>query len=355
MIQALILAGGSGTRFWPLSRRRRAKQFLAISGAEPLLRLTARRVLPLCGWDGLWVVAGADQAARVREALPELPRGNLLAEPCARNTAPAIALGAAAAGRRDPDGILAVLPSDHVLRPVGRFRALLRAAARAARDGGIVTFGIRPTRPETGYGYIQAGAPARIRARAPVLRVRRFVEKPDRVRAQRYLRRGDFFWNSGMFVFGQAAFRRELARHLPALADFVSRLERRPRRQWPADIARAYPGLPSVSIDYGVMEKSSSIRVIPCDCAWSDVGSYSALTEIGPTDERGNWIRGDVLALDCHGCVLRSQGRLLACLGLDDVIAVETPDAVLVCPRGRAQEVGRVVQELARAGRRREL
>lgn len=353
MIQVLILAGGSGTRFWPLSRRRRAKQFLAISGTESLLRLTARRVLPLCGWEGLWVVAGADQAARVRQELPELSRHNILAEPRARNTAAAIALGAAAAGKRDPDGVLAVLPADHMLRPVERFRSLLRAAAAAARDGGIVTFGIRPTRAETGYGYIQAGAPLHATPAGPVWRVRRFVEKPDRVRAERFLRRGGYYWNSGMFVFGLPTLHQELARHLPPLARFLERLERLPRRRWGAFLRRAYPGLPSISIDYGVMEKSSAVRMLSCDCAWSDVGSFSALAELGPTDSAGNWVRGQVLALDCRGCVLRSERRLLACLGLAEVIAIETPDAVLVCPREHAQGVQRLVRELARRGQRR--
>ncbi len=351
MIQVLILAGGAGTRFWPLSRRRRAKQFLAIAGSEPLLRLTARRVLPLCGWEGLWVVTGADQAAQVRRILPELPRQHILSEPRARNTAAAIALGAAAAGKREPEGVLAVLPSDHVLRPVGRFRSLLRAAAAAARHGGIITFGVRPTRAETGYGYIQAGAPLHATSAGPVLRVRRFTEKPDRARAERFLRRGGYFWNSGMFVFALPTLQRELARHLPPLARFISRLDRLPRRRWAREIGRAYSRLPSLSIDYGVMEKSSAVRMLACDCAWSDVGSFSALAELGPTDSAGNWLRGEVLALDCRGCVLRSERRLLACLGLEEVVAVETPDAVLVCPRARAQEVGRLVRELARAGR----
>ncbi|NMB77025.1 MAG: NTP transferase domain-containing protein [Myxococcales bacterium] len=353
MIQVLILAGGSGTRFWPLSRRRRAKQFLAIVGREPLLRLTAQRVLPLCGWQGLWVVTGADQADQVRRILPELPRQHILAEPRARNTAAAIALGAAAAGKRDPEGVLAVLPSDHVIRPVGRFRSLLRAAANAARDGGIITFGVQPTRAETGYGYIQAGAPLQSTSAGPVLRVRRFTEKPDRARAERFLRQGGYYWNSGMFVFGLATLRRELARHLPPLALFLDRLVRLPRRRWAKEIGRTYSRLPSVSIDYGVMEKSSAVRMLSCDCAWSDVGSFSALTELGPTDGAGNWQRGQVLALDCRGCVLRSERRLLACVGLEDIVAVETPDAVLVCSRARAQEVGRLVRELARTGRRR--
>jgi len=351
----LIMAGGSGTRFWPLSRQSHPKQFLPIGGKQPLLRTTAERILPLCGWDNLWVVASGLHARHIHRILPEMPRRNLVLEPRPRNTAPAIGLAAAVLRERDPEAVVVVLPSDHIIKPPGKFRTIIRTACREARSGAIVTLGIVPNRPETGFGYIHAGRKLRSSGNLDVLEAEGFTEKPDLATAIEYLQSGDYYWNSGMFVFRADTILRELAVNLPAFHRGLERaLALKGRRRQEA-IRRLFARQQAISIDYAVMEKSTSIRVIPVSLFWSDVGSWAALPEVEALDNGGSVVNGDVIAINCQNSVLHAESRLLAAVGLQGMVVVETGDAVLVCPVTEAQEVKKVVEELRRRKRRRVL
>jgi len=351
MIHAVIMAGGSGTRFWPASRKAHPKQFLAIAGQQSMLAQTASRVLPLTDWDRLTVVASQIHVKPIRRILPDMPRGNLLLEPRARNTAPAIGLAAMLIHERDPDATLVVLPADHVIQPAGRFRKLIRAAVAAAEIDALVTLGVKPTRPETGYGYIQAGRVVQKAAGVDVFAVERFVEKPDRKTAQGYLKAGSYYWNSGMFVFRADALLEAMVEHMPAWAKGLEKVRRAKKADRPAVLERLFDRLEGTSIDYGVMEKAANIRMLPCDVGWSDVGSWAALPEVRKADRAGNVTRGDVLAIDSKGCVIEAGSRLVTCIGCEDLVVVETPDTVLVCPVDQAQAVRKAVDALKKAKR----
>ena len=333
-LHAVILAGGSGTRFWPLSRVRKPKQFLALVTGRTLIAETFLRVEPLCHAQGTWVVCGKDHVQGVREALPDLPEKHLLVEPAARNTAPAIGLACVHALREDPQAVLMVLPSDHHVARPDTFREALAAAARACQNGDLLTLGIHPTRPETGYGYLRRGA-----EKAPgVFAVEAFVEKPDAATAEKYLRDPAYSWNAGIFVFRADAMLDALRRHLPKVHEGLAS---------GADFA----SLQSISIDYGVMEPESQttrrIALVPGDFGWSDVGSFAALPEVRALDARGNAVAGDAIAIDCDDCVVLSEGnRLVAAVGLRGLCVIDAGDALLVVPRERAQDVRAVVDAL---------
>ncbi|HZX95000.1 MAG TPA: mannose-1-phosphate guanylyltransferase [Myxococcales bacterium] len=338
-LHAVILAGGSGTRFWPLSRAKKPKQFLALATGRPLIAETFLRVEPLSSSARTWVVCGKDHAAAVRAALPNLPEPHLVVEPVARNTAPAIGLACVHALREDPDATLMVLPSDHHIARPDAFRDALQTAARACQGGDLLTLGIKPARPETGYGYLRRGA-----EKSPgVFAVEAFVEKPDAATAQQYVRDPAYAWNAGIFVFRADAMLDALRRHLPAVHAGLT-------------AAGDFAALPSISIDYGVMEPESKgsgrIALVPGDFGWSDVGSFAALPEVRQLDARGNALSGDTLAIDCDGCVVLAEaGRLVAAVGLEGVCVIDAGDAVLVVPRDRAQDVRAVVDALKASGR----
>jgi mannose-1-phosphate guanylyltransferase len=341
-LHAIILAGGSGTRFWPLSRAAKPKQFLALVTGRALIAETFLRVEPLCGAARTWVVCGAAHEAGVRELLPQLSREHILVEPAARNTAPAIGLACIRAVAEDPAAVLAVLPSDHHIQAPDKFREALRTAAAAASSGELVTIGIQPTRPETGYGYLKRGAPAG----EGVFRVEAFVEKPNLEKAQEYLKDLAYSWNAGIFVFQAQAMLEAIRKHLPALHEVLQKIAAGGK------VSDEFPKAPSISIDYGVMEKEPRIALVPGDFGWSDVGSFAALPEVRALDARGNAIAGDAIAVDCDGCVVLSQGgRLVAAVGVRDLCIVDSGDALLVVPRDRAQDVRAVVDELKKSGR----
>jgi mannose-1-phosphate guanylyltransferase len=342
----VVMAGGSGTRFWPLSRVRRPKQFLPLSSERPLLLETVGRLKGLAPLGQTYVVCGPVHAPLVRRLLPRLPVRNILIEPVARNTAPAIALATWAISAADPDALLAVLPSDHhVSNPKG-FRDVLQQAARVARNGDLVTVGIQPTRAETGYGYIRLGAPLADGA----YRVAAFVEKPDPVTAAEYVASKEYLWNGGIFVFTAAAMKEAMERHLPKVADVMQKLAPRlGTRGLAAQLARVFPRLPSMSVDYAVMEKARNIAVVPGDFGWSDVGSFAALAEVRDTDANGNVVVGkESLVLDSAGCVVLGEGRTVVVLGMRDTVVVDANDAVLVLPKERSQDVRQVVEALKR-------
>ena len=355
-LHAIILAGGSGTRFWPLSRMKRPKQFLKLVTGRPLLAETFARVESLCPAARTWVVCGEDHQDGVREALPQLPEAHLLVEPAARNTAPAIGFAAVYALHEDPEATLAVLPSDHHVAQPEAFRTALEAAARAAAGGDLVALGICPTRAETGYGYLRRGE-----ARAGgAFAVDAFVEKPDVATAERYLQDSAYCWNAGIFVFRADAILRAIAEHLPAVHAGLLRIaaalkgnSATPARELAREI---FPRLPSISIDYGVLEPEARgarrLALVPGDFGWSDVGSFAALPEVRALDERGNALAGDALAIDCYDCVVLSEGdRLVAAVGLRGLCIVDAGDALLVVPRDRAQDVRAVVEALRKSGR----
>jgi len=351
-LYAVIMAGGSGTRFWPASRRARPKQFLPVFGGKPMIAVTCKRLQGLVPWERTLVVTAESQAALVAEALPELPRENILAEPVGRNTAPCIALATHEIALRSRDSIQIVLPSDHVIQPEASFRKTLLAAADvAAREDVLVVFGIRPDHAATGYGYVEAGPPLRDSAGIPVLPVVRFVEKPDRARAEQFLASGRFLWNSGMFVWRTSTLHAALREHAPELQRGVERLAAG------EPLARVYADMPSVAVDVAVMERASNVRMLPIDYSWSDVGSWAALPEVHERDASGNWpvLSGgaQLVAEDTEGCVAYAESdEVIALVGVRDLVVVRAGNATLVCPRDRAQEVRRIVDRLMREGPR---
>ncbi len=351
MLIPVILSGGAGTRLWPLSRELYPKQLLALLGPRTMLQQTALRV---SGLDCAAPVVVCNEAHRflVAEQLRALkltPRAIVL-EPFGRNTAPAIALAALAAMRDsgDLDPLLLVLPADHVIRDTAVFQRTVRSALPAAEEGQLVTFGIVPAAPETGYGYIQRGE-----SQGAAYSIVRFVEKPDLTRAQQFLKAGDYYWNSGMFLFRAGRYLAELARLAPQMsAACVAAFETgRTDLDFTRVDADAFERCPSDSIDYAVMEHTTGAVVVPLDAGWSDVGSWSALYEASDADADGNVAHGDVLAQDSSGCYLYAESRLLATVGLQDHVVVETKDAVLVAPKDRVQDVKKLVNRLKEQGR----
>jgi mannose-1-phosphate guanylyltransferase len=352
----VIMAGGSGTRFWPLSRKERPKQFLALVGGEPLLAATVGRLPPLAKAERTYVVCGPVHAKSVRKMLPKLPAENVVVEPCARNTAPCVGLAALHIARRDPKGVMAMLPADHHISKPKAFREALAAAAAVAAQGSIVTIGIRPSRPDTGYGYLKLGARMAASGSKPGLepyKVARFVEKPDAATAERYLADGSYLWNAGIFLFRADVILAEIKRAMPDLGkqlDVIGAALGTAREE--RTLKKVFPTCPSISIDYGVMEKSDKIAVIPADFGWSDVGSFDALSDVREGDAQGNVTEGEALVLGGRGnVVLAHPGRPLVLIGLEDVIAVDAGDAVLVCHRDKAQDVRKAVDELKKRGR----
>ncbi len=343
-VYPVIMAGGSGTRFWPLSRSHTPKQFLALTSKRSMLEETQRRVSALAGPRAQFVVCGAAHAPRVKKFLKTLPAKNVLVEPQARNTAPAIALAVAHVSAVDPHGVLVVLPSDQHVTDIAGFEKTIRQAVEVAREGSIVTIGIEPTRPETGYGYIQVGAPLRGAAH----QVARFVEKPDRVTAEQYLRSGDYLWNAGIFVFRADVMMLSFERYMPELFTALQTLTKAVgTRSYAKVLAREFAKMPATSIDYGVAEKAKNIAVVPGRFGWSDVGSFNALPEVRSTDASGNVAEGpDTYVIDSKGCVVIGKRRAVAVVGMTDVVVVETDDAVLVLPKDKCQDVRKVVEAL---------
>jgi mannose-1-phosphate guanylyltransferase len=352
---ALILGGGSGTRLWPQSRRARPKQLLTLGGEESLLAAAARRARAVVGLERTLVVTAADQEAAVRAALPELPAANVVAEPVARNTAAAVGLGAAVAERRaGGDAVVAVLPADPFIGDEATFERLVRLAVTEARTA-IVTIGVRPTHAETGFGYLRLGARVpRDGGADPVHDVGGFYEKPDRPTAERYLTSGEYLWNSGMFFLTARRMRDEARRHLPALGALLDAAVAAPdAAAATAAIAAGYAAVPSISIDHGIMEKASGLRVIPGEFGWNDVGSWAAVPALRAPDARGNVVLGGATLIDGDGSiVVADEGApFVGVVGARDLVVVATRDAVLVIPKDRAQDVRQIVESVQRAGR----
>ena len=341
-VHAVILAGGSGSRLWPLSRQHLPKQFLALDGGTSLLQTTINRLAPtIAAHDVLIITQEAHAKGEAYHAL--LPYRSLF-EPIGRNTAPAIALAAAylTAGGEDP--VMVVLPADHIIKDEVRFRAHLDSAIAAAESGRLLTFGIQPTRPDTGFGYIKA-QPGKV---AGILDVERFTEKPDLATAERFLQEGGYYWNSGMFVWRAPVILGEIPPHPPEVYRVGEGILAGSARHgsFQQAVAKHFAAMPSISIDYGVLEKSSRVSLIPCDIGWSDVGSWQAVHEISEKDGDGNALQGNVIALGCKNSLIRAEKRLVAAIGVDGLCVVETPDAVLISRSDETQRVRDVVDEL---------
>lgn len=358
MLHAVVMAGGSGTRFWPESRRSRPKQLLPITGGQAMLAETIARLDPLIPIERIWVVTQAQQVQGVRRVCPRLPASNILVEPVGRNTAPCAALAAGVIALQDPEAVLAVLPADHAIKPVADFQTALRAAAQAAdRPGVFVTFGIPPSWPATGYGYIRRAEKAGNFEGLECHRVAGFTEKPDAARAQQFLATGEYLWNSGIFVWRAATLLAAVREHMPELAAGLSvMLAQHGTAEFQRTVNQIYPGLPSVAVDVGIMEKVKGVLVLSTPFHWSDVGSWKSLYEELEHDAQGNvavFPQGGLLLAEQAQGVLAysSEPQIIAVLGLDDVVVVRTADAILVARRDRAEDVKRFVDALKARGR----
>jgi mannose-1-phosphate guanylyltransferase / mannose-6-phosphate isomerase len=348
----VIMAGGSGTRFWPLSRHLFPKQLLRIGGTETLIQQTMRRMIGCTSPRQVLISTNGPQADLIKTQLSDWKdelQDNFVLEPEGRNTAPAIALAALEVLRRDPEALMLVVPADHVVTGQRDFEAAVRLASALAGDGHLVTFGIKPIRPETGYGYIRPNQ-KRVLGRQGALKgfpVLNFVEKPDAAKAVRYLKDGNYFWNSGMFVWRAATILEEIRRHQPALGQAMERIGQLMITGAPrAAIDEVYRFIAPVSIDTGVMERSTRAAMVTVSFGWSDVGSWGSLDEVAAKDRAGNVFTGRVVDIDSGRSIVYADRRVVATIGLQDMVVVDTPDATLVCPKSRAQDVKKVVEIL---------
>jgi mannose-1-phosphate guanylyltransferase len=350
----VILAGGRGTRFWPLSRKRRAKQLLALDGKQTMIQQTIARLLPLAPAGRFWIITNEDLRPAILKQVPKVPKSQVIAEPLGRNTAPAIGLAAFILLRQDPEAVIGMFPSDHVIADEPRFRATLEEGAKIAGAGpNIVVLGIKPNRVETGYGYIEAGSSG-----AGALRVRRFTEKPDAAKAAEFVAAGNYFWNSGMFLWSARTVAEALQQHLPKTARLLEEIARAfGTRKFAATFRRLYPKCENISIDYAVLEprsskgeQASNIFCLPADFGWNDLGSWTALhehhaTKANPAD--GNLVAASgTFLLNANRNYVHAPGKFVAAIGVSDLVVVETADALLITTRERAQDVGKVVKHL---------
>jgi mannose-1-phosphate guanylyltransferase len=351
----IILAGGRGTRFWPLSRKRRAKQLLALDGKQTMIQQTVARLLPLAPSKQFWIVTNGDLRAEIARQLPKVHRKQIVAEPVGRNTAPAIGLAAFLLLREDPDAILGLFPSDHVIADEKHYRDVLSQGISLAAGGdNIVVLGIKPTRPETGYGYIEAGTPFD----KDISHVSRFTEKPDGNKAAEFLHAGNYFWNSGMFLWRAQTLADALREHLPKTAPLLENIAAAfGTRKFDSTFRKLYPQCENISVDYAVLEprsakgeQASNLYCIPADFGWNDLGSWTALYEHHSTKARpqdGNLIRGNgSFTLNAQGNYVHAPGKFVAAVGVSNIVVVETDDALLITTRGHSQDVGKVVKYL---------
>lgn len=348
---AVIMAGGRGERFWPQSRLDRPKHLLPIVGREPMLRQTVDRILPLIPAERVIIITNAEQREAVANCCDHLPDRNIVAEPVGRDTAPAVALAMALVKQRDPGGRFAILPADHVIHDEDEFRRVVaRALKAAAEEDGIVTIGVQPTSPATGYGYIHRGEALAEVEGETVFAVKSFKEKPDLDTARRYLDSGEYYWNAGMFFWSVSTIERALERCAPELHEGMAKVEHglQAGEDLTSLLAAVYPSLVKISIDFAVLEKAETVRVIPASFDWDDVGEWPAVARHCDADADGNVARGlALLEKSSNSLVVSSEDHLVAVLGVEDLIVVHTADATLVCPKGKAQAIKEMVRKIA--------
>ncbi|MBQ9807377.1 MAG: mannose-1-phosphate guanylyltransferase [Ruminococcus sp.] len=348
-ITAVIMAGGRGERFWPKSRNSRPKQFLSLtSDGETMIQKTVRRLSPLVAPEDIFIVTNAAYKELVADQLPEVPAENVLAEPCARNTAPCIAFAAAVIGRKYDDAMMLVLPSDHLIGYENIYIKTLKKAVSVAEQGkNLVTIGITPTYPETGYGYINFGEES-----GDAYAVERFVEKPDLPTAKKYLSSGKYLWNSGMFVWKISSVMANLKEFMPEIYEGALRIgESFGTDSFEETLVKEFTAFTSESIDFGIMEKASDIYTIPGSFGWDDVGSWLAVERINETDDDKNYIDGDVITVDSKRTTVCGGKRLIAAIGTRDIIIVDTDDVLLVCSKNNTQDVKKAIAQLKEQGR----
>lgn len=354
MLYAVVMAGGSGTRFWPKSRRNRPKQLLKLHGDATMLQQTVDRVAPLIAPERVLVVTGEDQASAVAAQLPLVPAENIVGEPCPRDTAPCVGLAAAIVAKRDPEGIMIVMAADHVIRPKEAFQTSVRAAVSLieADPSAFVTFGVKPTRPETGYGYIERGESLGTPQGIPCHRVKQFREKPDLPTAIDFVESGNFAWNSGIFVWRARAILDALAEHRPAMFAGIERIAAdlgTPRQN--EAIAREFPKFEKIPIDKAVMEKAGNVNVLEVLYDWSDVGDWRSIAALQAPDHDGNSIQGNVLAQATSGTiVINDDGGLIATLGVEDLVIIQSNGATLVARKDQLDRLKGLVEGLDKAG-----
>lgn len=352
MIIPLIMAGGKGERFWPKSRKSMPKQFVNLVGDDSMIQLTVKRLQKMVPAEHIYVVTGEEYAPLICEHNPCLPVENVIVEPLGRNTAPCIGLAADILRTKYSDeAVMAVLPSDHLIRDEAEFLSLLKIAAEAAmeKDSPIITLGIKPSKPETGYGYIQVGNLHKEHNNTKVYNVSRFVEKPDLKTAQQYLASGNHYWNSGMFVFQIKTMLRNMELHVPEVYQRLNVIRKsRNMADFPEILTNEFHAMPNISIDFGVMEKAENVRVIPGEFGWDDVGSWTSLEGIFELDEFNNATRGTFICMDSQGCIVETNktDKLVALIGIDDIIVVDTQDAMLICAKDRAQDVKKLIDNM---------
>lgn len=352
-ITAVIMAGGRGERFWPKSRTHLPKQFLSLTAdKETMIQKTVSRLLPMVDMADIFVVTNAQYADLVAEQLPELPKENMILEPCGRNTAPCISLAAAVIEKKyGGEAMMLVLPSDHLIRYEDMYIDILRQAVSVAEEGSrLVTIGITPTYPETGYGYIKFQRDSQ--GKAGVYQVERFVEKPDLETAKEYLASEKYLWNSGMFVWKTSTILWNLEKYMPEVhAGTCAIAAHFGTEAFDAALAEGYAKLPSDSIDFGVMEKAEEIYTIPGSFGWDDVGNWLAVERINETNEMGNYVEGDVIAIGTERSTICGKNRLIAAVGVEDLIVVDTEDALLICAKSNTQDVKKVIETLKERNR----
>lgn len=350
-LYALILAGGAGSRLWPRSRTHHPKQFLDLMGETTMLQQAQTRLLPMIPPANTLIATGRQYVETVKKQLPALPVENIIGEPVGRGTAAAIGLAALHIASRTPDAVMAVLTADHLIKNVDVFRRALEAASHVAGEDWLVTLGIKPDYPETGYGYIERGDFLGMVGEFEGFQVQHFVEKPDLLRAREYIANGSFDWNSGMFIWKVGRILSEMERHLPDLYAGLNEIAASiGTDEYEQVLDTAFPVLPNVTIDYGIMEKSEKVAVIPVDIGWNDIGSWSALYDVLPKDSGNNAVVGQHVSPDTKNSLVVSPNRLVATIGLEDFVIVDTEDVLLVCPRDRAQDVKQLVEILKRNG-----
>jgi mannose-1-phosphate guanylyltransferase len=349
---AAVMAGGVGTRLWPLSRQTRPKQALQLIGGRTMFQHSVDRLAPLFPPDHILIVTGQKHGEVLRPQAPELPDENFILEPMGRDSGPAVGLGAIHLQRRDPEAVMAMLTADHYIVKTERFRAALAAAEKVARTGRIVTLGIKPEFPSTGYGYIQRGKSLGRLNGFEVFHAVQFTEKPDPTTASAFFESGRYSWNSGMFIWRVDQVLAEFQRQRPQIYEqlmMIANVLGTPDET--RVLAEVWPQVEKISIDYAVMERAANVTVIPVEIGWSDVGSWATLLDIIHGDDQGNVVSGEHLGIDTAGTLVRSEDRLVVTIGLEDLIIVDTDDALLICPKRRAQDVKAVVDRLKREGR----
>jgi len=352
---AAILAGGVGTRLWPLSRQARPKQALQLIGDRTMFQHAIERLAPLFPRDHVVIVTGRKHAEILQPQTPDLPDENFILEPMGRDSGPAVGLGAIHLHRRDPEAVMAMLTADHFIAYVERFRAVLAAAEKVAQTGRIVTLGIKPDFPSTGYGYVRQGESLGQFDGFEVFHAEQFTEKPDLATAQAFFESGRYSWNSGMFIWRVDRLLAEFERQRPSLhRQLMTIADALGTPDGARVLAEVWPQIEKISVDYAIMEGARDVAVIPVDIGWSDVGSWASLLDIIPGDEQGNVALSEHLAIDTHRTLVRSEKRLVVTIGLEDMIVVDTDDALLICPKDRAQDVKAVVDRL-KQGERSEL